>query len=374
MPLYVDHLMKEQDAMVAMLRDMVEMETPSGDRQALHRLAQYMADRFAQIGADCEFPQPSAGDHLRASWGSGDEQVLILCHLDTVWPLGELARRPFRVEDGRAYGPGVYDMKGGTVQAFFALKAIIELDIRPGRRIVFLCNTDEESGSVSSRELIEREALRSRFVLVPEPASGAKGAVKLTRKGWGIYHLAVTGRTAHAGSDHEKGISAIAELAHQILKLQALTDYSTGITVNVGVVSGGTVVNMVPERAEARIDLRGASYDELLRAERTILGLTPVIPEAMLEVTGGINRPPMETTEGNRELYRKARRIAADLGFELPGGHVGSVSDGNFTSSVGTATLDGVGAVGDGAHALHEYVDMKAMAPRAALVARLLSE
>ena len=233
MSLYVDHLMKQQEAMIAMLRDMVEMETPSGDRQALHRLAKYMEGRFSQIGADCEFPRPSAGDHLRASWGSGDEQVLVLCHLDTVWPVGELARRPFRVEDGRAYGPGVYDMKGGIVQAFFALKALIELDIRPGRKIVFLCNTDEESGSMSSRELIEREARRSRFVIVPEPASGPAGAIKLTRKGWGFYHLTVTGRSAHAGNNHEKGISAIAELAHQILKLQALTDYSTGATVNV---------------------------------------------------------------------------------------------------------------------------------------------
>jgi glutamate carboxypeptidase len=374
MSLYVDHLLKQQDAMIAMLRDMVEMETPSDDKQAVHRLAQYMAGRFAQIGADVEFLQPNAGDHLRASWGSGDEQVLVLCHLDTVWPIGELARRPFRVEGGRAYGPGVYDMKGGTVQAFFALKAIIELNIRPERKIVFLCNTDEESGSMSSRALIEQEALRSRFVLVPEPTSGAAGAVKLTRKGWGIYHLMVTGRTAHAGSDHEKGISAVTELAYQILKLQALTNYSAGTTVNVGVIAGGTVFNMVPDKAEARIDLRAASHDELQRTEQAILGLAPVTPGAILKVTGRINRPPLEATEGNLHLYRRAKQIAADLGIELPGAHVGSVSDGNFTSSVGAATLDGIGAVGDGAHAVHEYLELKAMAPRAALVARLLAE
>ena len=374
MSLYVDHVLKQQDAMITMLRDMVEMETPSADKKAVYRLARYMADRFAHIGADVEFLQPNAGDHLRAAWGTGDEQVLVLCHLDTVWPKGDLARRPFRVEGGRAYGPGVYDMKGGTVQAFFALKAIIDLNIRPGHKIVFLCTCDEESGSVGSRATIEREALRSRFVLVPEPASGAAGAVKLTRKGWGIYHLTATGRTAHAGNDHEKGISAITELAHQILKLQALTDYSAGTTVNVGVVTGGTVFNMVPDKAEAHIDLRAASLDDLQRAEQAILGLTPVTPGVTLEATGGINRPPLEATERNLRLYRRARQIAAELGIELPGVHVGGVSDGNFTSSVGAATLDGIGAVGDGAHAVHEYLELKAMGPRAALVAHLLSE
>jgi len=374
MSLYVDHLLKQQDAMTAMLRDMVEMETPSDDREALYRLAQYMAGRFARIGAAVEFVQPGAGDHLRASWGSGDEQVLVLCHLDTVWPVGELARRPFRVEGGRAYGPGVYDMKGGIVQAFFALKASIELNFQPDRKIVFLCTTDEETGSVSSRALIEQEALRSRFVLVPEPASGPAGAVKLTRKGWGIYRLTVTGRTAHAGSDHQKGISAVTELAHQILKLQALTNYSTGATVNVGVISGGTVFNMVADKAEARIDLRAPSHDELQRTEQAILSLAPVTPGAILKMTGRINRPPLEATGKNLQLYRRAKQIAADLGIELPGAHTGGVSDGNFTSSVGAATLDGIGAVGGGAHAVHEYLELKAMAPRAALVAHLLAE
>lgn len=374
MPLYVDHLLKQQDAMIAMLRDIVEMETPSEDQQAVCRLAQYMADRFAQIGAHVEFLQPDAGNHLRASWGSGNDQVLVLCHLDTVWPVGELARRPFRVEGDRAYGPGIYDMKGGIVQAFFALKAINEFNIRPDHKIVFLCSTDEESGSMSSRTLIEQEALRSRFVLVPEPTSGASGAVKLTRKGWGIYHLTVSGRTAHAGNDHEKGISAVTELAHQILKLQALTNYSTGTTVNVGVITGGTVFNMVPDRAEARIDLRAVCHDELQRAEQEILSLTPVTPGAILHVSGRINRPPLEATERNLQLYRRAQQIAVDLGIDLPGAHVGGVSDGNFTSSLGVATLDGIGAVGAGAHAVHEYLDLKAMAPRAALVARLLAE
>lgn len=372
--LTLDHLSNERDAMTAMLRDMVEMESPSDDKNALYRLTRYLADRFAQIGAAVEFVQPDAGDHLRASWGSGDEQVLVLCHLDTVWPIGELVRRPFRIEGGRAYGPGVYDMKGGVVQAFFALKTLIELNLRPGRKIVFLCNTDEETGSRSSRALIEQEALRSRFVLVPEPASGPAGAVKLTRKGWGIYHLTVTGRTAHAGSDHEKGISAITEIAYQILKLQALTDYSTGTTVNVGVISGGTVFNMVADKAEARIDLRAKSLDMLQKIQQEILDLAPVMQGAIIEVTGRINRPPLEATEANLKLYRRAKQIAAGIGIELPGTHVGSVSDGNFTSSVGVATLDGIGAVGDGAHAVHEYLELEAMAPRAALVARLLAE
>lgn len=371
---YLDHLLKEQQAMIAMLRETVEMESPSADRQAVHRLAQDMAARFDKIGAAVEFLQPGDGALLRASWGDGNEQALVLCHLDTVWPIGELARRPFRIEGGKAFGPGVYDMKGGIVQAFFALKAIIERDIRPARKIVFLCTPDEETGSTGSRTLIEREARRSSFVIVPEPASGPAGAVKLTRKGWGIYRLAVTGRTAHAGNDHEKGVSAITEIAHQVLKLQSLTHYPTGTTVNVGVISGGTVFNMVPERAEARIDLRAPSLDELRRTEREILHLAPVASGALLAVTGGVNRPPLEATEGNMALYRRAQEIAADLGMELPGGDAGGVSDGNFTSAVGAATLDGIGAVGGGAHAVHEYIELEAMAPRAALVARLLAE
>ncbi|MHB8773412.1 MAG: M20 family metallopeptidase [Syntrophales bacterium] len=374
MPSYVEHLVNQQAVMIAMLRDLVERETPSADGPAVHRLVRYMADRFGEIGATVESVEPNAGTHLRASWGDGAGQVLVLCHLDTVWPIGELARRPFRVEDGRAYGPGVYDMKGGIVQAFFALKAIIDLNVRPASKIVFLCTPDEETGSDNSRALIEQEAKRSRFVLVPEPSSGTAGAVKLTRKGWGIYHLTVAGRTAHAGNDHEKGSSAITELAHQILKLHGLTDYSAGTTVNVGVIAGGTVFNMVADRAEAGIDLRAASTEELRRTEQTIRGLSPVTPGATLEVTGRINRPPLEATEANVRLYRRAQRIAAEMGFELPAAHVGGVSDGNFTSSVGAATLDGIGAVGGGAHAVSEYIELKAMAPRAALVARLLAE
>lgn len=370
----IDHLSKQQDAMTAMLRDMVELESPSDDRRALQHLMRYVADRFTQIGATVECVQPDAGDHLRASWGSGNDQVLVLCHLDTVWPIGELARRPFRIEGGRAYGPGVYDMKGGIVQAFFALKALIELQIKPGCKILFLCTGDEETGSSRSRSLIEQEALHSRIVLVPEPASGPAGAVKLTRKGWGIYHLTVTGRSAHAGSGHNKGISAVTELAHQILKLQALTDYSTGTTINVGVISGGTVFNMVAGKAEAWIDLRAASLEELQRTEQAIQGLAPVTPGAILKLTGQINRPPLEATDGNMQLYRRAKQIAADLGIELPGTHVGGVSDGNFTSAIGVPTLDGIGAVGDGAHAVHEYIELKAMAPRAALFTRLLAD
>ena len=374
MSLYVDHLLKQQAVMLAMLRAMVERETPSADGPAVHGLVEYMAERFAEIGAAVESLPPSAGGQLRASWGDGAGQVLVLCHLDTVWPIGELARRPFCVEDGRAYGPGVYDMKGGIVQAFFALKALIDLNVRPASKILFLCTTDEETGSAGSRALIEQEARRSRFVLVPEPASGPAGAVKLTRKGWGIYHLTVAGRTAHAGNDHEAGISAITELAHQILKLHALTDYSAGTTVNVGVVSGGRVFNMVADRAEAGIDLRAASNEELRRAEQAIRGLAPVTPGTSLAVTGRINRPPLEATEANVRLYRRAQQIAAGMGFELPAANVGGVSDGNFTSSVGAATLDGIGAVGGGAHAVSEYIELKAMAPRAALVACLLAE
>jgi glutamate carboxypeptidase len=290
-----------------------------------------------------------------------------------VWPLGELARRPFRIQDGKAFGPGVYDMKGGTVQAIFALQAIMAAKAKMPRKAVFLCTTDEEIGSAAARELIEDEAKKSAYVLVPEPSSGAQGAVKLTRKGWGMFDVNVTGRSAHAGNDHAKGINAVEEMARQVIKLQSMTDYGTGTTISAGEIRGGAGYNVIPDKASLKVDLRASTQAELLGARDKILGLTPFLAGATVSVTGGLNRPPLEATPANCALYQKAKQIAAELGYDLPGTHVGGVSDGNFTSALGVATLDGVGAVGDGAHALHEHLVLAAMAPRAALIAGLLT-
>jgi glutamate carboxypeptidase len=361
--------------MTGMLRTFVEYETPSRDKAAVDRFTAHLAGLFGQLGGEVTmFERSVAGNIVRAAFGNGSEQALVLCHVDTVWPIGELARRPFRIEDGKAFGPGVHDMKGGAVQAIFALQAIMATKVKMRRKVVFLCTTDEEIGSAAARELIEEEAKKSAYVLVPEPGTGPQGAIKLTRKGWGMFDVNVTGRSAHAGNDHAKGINAVEEMAHQILKLQAMTDYGTGTTISVGEIRGGMGYNVVPDKASLKVDLRASTYAELLGARNKILGLTPFLRGATVGVTGDLNRPPLEATPGNCALYQKAKQIAAKLGYDLPGAHVGGVSDANFTSALGVPTLDGIGTVGDGGHALHEHVVLAAMAPRAALIASLLSD
>ncbi|GAB6171021.1 M20 family metallopeptidase [Paradesulfitobacterium aromaticivorans] len=372
---FVEYLQKQYDPMVEMLRSMVEIESPSTCKQAVNKLADYLAPKFQEIGAAVQIiEQENSGNHLLASWGTGEEQILVLCHMDTVWQVGEIKKRPFRIEGDKAFGPGVFDMKGGLVQAYFALKALINSGKHISKKIVFLCTSDEEIGSQSSRALIEEQAAKSTFVLVPEPAVGPEGAVKRTRKGWGLYHLTVTGKSAHAGNDHDKGISAIEEISRQIIRLHAMTDYVKGTTVNVGFVNSGTLANVVADRAEAKIDLRAMTQTELERAEHEILGLQPFMDGTTVKITGQINRPPLESTVQNRELYEKAKRIARNLGLDLGGKNVGGVSDGNFTSALGIPTLDGIGAVGDGAHALHEYVLLNCMVKRATLIAELFVE
>jgi glutamate carboxypeptidase len=372
---YLGYLTAKQQEMMEALRTVVSYESPSCEKALLDQLAGYLAKQFSSLGAAVKiFEQAEAGNHLRASWGEGSGQVLVLGHIDTVWPQGEIKKRPFRIEGGKAFGPGVYDMKGGIVQSLFALKSIVAGGKKPPRRIVFLFTSDEETGSQTSRHLIEAEARKSAFVLVAEPAAGAHGAAKTSRSGWGMYDLRVTGRATHAGNDHINGINAVEELAHQILKLQAMTDYSLGTTVSVGEARGGTSYNVVPDLATAKVDLRARTEKELTIAQARISGLTPVLKGARVTVTGGINRQPMEATPANIQLFQKARPFARELGFELFGAHAGGISDGNLTSTLGIATLDGLGAVGDGAHAVHEHIFLEALAPRAALLAKLMAE
>jgi glutamate carboxypeptidase len=371
---FLEFLTERQEDMLNLLRTFVEFETPSRDKVAVDRFSAHLANLFGQLGSEVTmFERPHAGNIVRAGFGSGAGQVLILCHLDTVWPLGEIQRRPFRIENGKAYGPGAYDMKAGIVQAIFAIKAIMAAKMEMPRKAVFLCTTDEEIGSAASRQLIEEEARKSTYALVVEPASDSAGAVKLTRKGWGMFDVNVTGRSAHAGADHAKGVNAVEEMAHQILKLQAITDYGIGTTVSVGEVRGGMGYNVVPDKASLKVDLRARTQAELLAARAKILGLTPFLQGTTVTVTGDLTRGPLEATPGNRALYEKAKKLARELGYDLPGVHVGGVSDGNLTSALGIPTLDGIGAVGDGGHALHEHVVLAALAPRAALISGLLT-
>jgi glutamate carboxypeptidase len=371
--------MREQEPqMVALLERIVTTESPSLDREATNKLVDLLEGELRQLGCTVQrSAQESYGDHIIARYwpahlGPAPEgQLLVLCHIDTVWQVGEVERRPFRVEDGRAYGPGAMDMKGGVVQALTALRACNELGVRPARPVVLLFNTDEEIGSRTSRPLIEEQALRSRAVFVLEPAEGV--SIKTFRKGVGQFHVRVEGRAAHAGAAHKHGVNAVEELAHQVIRIQGLTDYETGTTLNVGVVSGGTRSNVVPASAEASVDCRVSSMAEAARIVEKMQALRPVNPAARLFVEGGVNRPPMERTPAIVAMFERARQMAAELGFELTETGTGGASDGNFTAALGIPTLDGMGAVGEGGHAAVEYLEIKYMPERAALLVRMLA-
>jgi glutamate carboxypeptidase len=298
--------------------------------------------------------------------------VLLLGHFDTVWPSGQLERMPLREEAGRLHGPGVFDMKSGIAVAMLAVRALRELSL-PAPRVVMLWTGDEEIGSTASRAAIETEARRSAAVLVLEPSLPG-GAAKTSRKGCGEYTLTIRGIPAHAGVDPGRGASAILELAHQILAIQALHDPSRGVTVNVGVVAGGSRGNVVAEHAQATIDVRVPAMADVERVEATLRGLSPRVPGTVLTIEGGVDRPPLERSPGVAGLYGRARAVAAALGRDLGEGATGGGSDGNFTAALGVPTLDGLGPAGDGAHAHHEHALMSDLTWRAAFVCGLLAD
>ena len=371
---YLTYLTDKQREMLDLLKTLVEYESPSRNKAACDKLAVYLAGLMESLGCTIAWHRREhVGDHFSATYGEGSETVLILCHYDTVWPVGELDNRPFKVAGGLAYGPGIYDMKGGIAQALYALMALQAVGAKVRRKIVFLFNSDEEIGSASSRELIETTAKAASFVLVPEPAAPG-GAVKIARKGWGMFDVAITGRAAHAGNDHANGVNAVEEMAHQVLCLQGMTNYERGTTVSVGEVKGGNSYNVVPDKATAKVDLRASTMVELTAATEKILGLQPVLAKTSVSVTGTINRPPLEATPANLALYERAKQIAAHLGFGLGMLAVGGVSDGNFTSAIGVPTLDGLGADGEGAHAVNECLIIDAMPKRAALLAAMMGD
>lgn len=370
----LDYLRAHQADMIADLTRLVETESPSDDKTAIDRLGAMLADDLCGLGAAVDvLPQAVTGDHLRARWGDGPGGILLLCHMDTVWPLGTLTHMPVRIKDGRLYGPGAFDMKGGIANALWAMRALRALDLQPKHRVTLLITSDEEVGSSTSRPLIEAEAVTHDAVYVLEPAHPPHGALKTWRKGVGDYRIVVTGRAAHAGAAHDEGINAIEELAHQVLIIQRLTDYAVGTTVNVGVIGGGTRSNVVPAQAWAEVDFRVMNQAEADRIDAALHGLAPHLPGTTIEVTGGLNRPPMVRTPANLALYARAEAIAAELGLAISETGTGGGSDGNFTSALGVPTLDGLGVAGDGGHALHEHVILSSLPERAALLAGLLS-
>jgi glutamate carboxypeptidase len=369
----LEYLLGQQEAMIETLAGLVGLDSPSSEREAVNRVADFMGEALASTGARVErLAQAAFGDHLHASWGEGPQQILLLGHMDTVWPLGEAAKRPFHVEGRRATGPGAFDMKGGLVVILYALRALHALGARPAHRLVLILNSDEECGSPTSRAIIEEEGRRSAACLVLEPSR--EGALVTWRKGVGRFEMEVQGLASHSGAAHERGVSAVEELARQILRLEAMTDYGRGTTVNVGVVQGGSKVNVRPAAAWAEIDLRVTAAAEGERMARTILGLQPVHPGATLIISGGMNRPPWESSPAGERLFERARRAGARLGLELWPAGTGGGSDGNFTAALGTPTLDGLGPVGEDAHALTEWLDVSSLPARSALLVELLMD
>jgi glutamate carboxypeptidase len=366
-----------RQAMTDLLGELVSIESPSDDRASLDRFADKLRSLFGDLGSIEQFEpsNPVRGRHLRLTLegqNGSDGHDVALCHYDTVWPLGTLQKIPFSVDaDGVARGPGCFDMKGGIVVLYNALRALRERGLKPARRLHVLFTSDEELGSQTSRALIEETARGARVAYVLEsPLPG--GTLKTARKGTGDYVLRITGRAAHAGVEPQKGISAISELANQILALHALNDFSVGTTVNVGVVHGGTRVNVVAAEAEAYADVRVETLAEGERIEAAIRGLQPRLPGARLEIEGGLNRPPMERSAAMAALFEQARANAAAMGVDLREGSTGGGSDGNFTAAIGVPTLDGLGPEGEGAHAAHEHVLTESLPRRVALVAGLL--
>jgi glutamate carboxypeptidase len=367
---------ERKDAITETIRQLVEIESPSDRKPAIDQLGALLAGRFEKIGGHAKFHRAQDfGDHLQIDFSGprSGKPVLLLGHMDTVYPLGTLATMPCRVADGRLWGPGALDMKSGIALILHALEGLRAWhnDSVP-RPISVLLVSDEEVGSDSSRRITESLARKSEAVLVLEPSYGLKGALKTARKGVGEYTIQVTGKAAHSGLDFDQGESAIVELAKQITAVSKLVDPKRGLTLNVGLVSGGTRTNVIPALATASLDVRVARMKDAAAIDRQLRSLKPFNRKCKLEISGGLNRPPMERSAGVAALYKKASDIAKQLGWTLEEASVGGGSDGNFTASLGIPTLDGLGCVGEGAHATHESVIVSELPRRATLLAELI--
>jgi len=373
-----------QNQMVGLLEKFVRCESPSFNKEAVDRMGEIVAAEWQGRGAHVRMlQQPKRGNQVRAEVALDNSrpaglpavtgQLLVLGHMDTVYPFGTLATMPFRVSGGRAWGPGTFDMKAGIVLALFAVDALRALKIVPRKRLVFFWCSDEEIGSQASRKLFEAEARRSDAVFVVEPALGADGRLKTARKGVGSAEVIVTGRSAHAGIEPGAGLNAVHELALQIERLIKMNDPRKGITVQATVIGGGTVSNVVPDHARAEVDLRYARLSDGKPLDRKLHSLKPILRGARIEVRGGINRPPLERTKEGAKLFAHAQSLMKEMGISVGEASTGGGSDGNFTSALGIPTLDGLGAVGDGAHSSREHVVIRRLPERAALLAALLA-
>lgn len=369
--------------MVRLLKRFVLCESPTDSKSAVDAFGRMVAAEWRKREAKVEYlRRKSEGNHLRVTWPAGSalrlqstgrsKQILVLGHLDTVYEIGTIQKTRFGVSRGRAFGPGVFDMKGGLVMALFAVDALAHAAWLPDRNMVFLWTSDEETGSESSQEVIEREARRSATVLVLEPANGPEGKLKTRRKATGTAELVISGRAAHAGLDPGAGVNAVHELALQAARLMRLNDPRRGITVNPTIAQGGTRSNVIPAEARLTIDLRAETLADMRRIDRKLKMLRPILRGARVAVRGGFSRPPLER-RASAELFSRARKLARQLGFSVEECLAGGGSDGNFTAALGVPTLDGLGAVGAGPHSPDEQVILSALPQRAALLAALLA-
>lgn len=369
------YLSDQRTEMIACLEKLVTAESPSLEPASQEQILTMISENLLELDFDVSLvPGRKTGGYLLAvqkSNSADNPQQLLLGHCDTIWPLGTLEEMPFEVSENIVQGPGAYDMKGGLTQMLFALKAIRDLALEPSLSPTILINSDEEIGSPESGPTIMNLSKIAKRAYVLEPSLGLEGKLKTARKGVGQYEIVIDGRAAHAGLDPSKGISAVVELAHQILHLDALNDYDQGVSVNVGTVEGGLRANVVAPQCKASVDVRVPTMEKAQEIDLTIHGLRPVIPGTSLTINGGLNRPPLEQTPENQKLWLLAKQLGESMGLSLEQGTAGGGSDGNTTSQY-TATLDGLGAVGDGAHARHEFIYIDKMVERAALLVLLL--
>ncbi len=369
----LNYLQEHTDEMIADLKRLIALESPTSYKPAVDALGAALAEELRGLGGAVEvIPKAAVGDVLRARWKPGDGGIAIMSHMDTVWDVGTVAGRPTRIEGDRLYGVGAMDMKGGIVIALWALRALRALDLFPEGPITYLLNSDEETGSKHSSGEIESEALAHNVVFVTEPPQD--GAYKTQRKGVSHYTITAKGRAAHSGADHEQGVNAIEEIAHQVIAVEAMTDYEIGTTANVGVISGGTRPNVVPAEARVEINVRAWTRVHQQAIHEKIMRLKAMRPEAEIIVEGGVGVPPMERTPEIAALFKRAQTLAADMGIALEEGRTGGGSDGNKTAALGVPTLDGMGMVGEGGHAINEYGEISSLAERAAIMAAMLRE
>lgn len=375
----MDEAERRADECVELLRSLVTTESPTGHEAANLSVADILEEAAVQAGGQVErCPAPGLGVHLvgrfRGTENDDDRpSLLVVGHMDTVHPVGTLARMPFALKHGRLYGPGIYDMKSGVAVVLFALRILMEMNGGPGSDISFLITCDEEWGSPDSRERIEAEARKSRAALVVEPSMPG-GGVKSRRKGVSAYVLHVAGKAAHAGIEPEAGASAVHELARQICRIYDMADPAVETTVSIGVIAGGTAENVVADAARCTIDVRFWTFDEAQRVDAALRASKPFDESCTLKLEGGVNRGPLEKTPSSSRLYQRARSFASELGSDLGEGNTGGGSDGNITSAAGCPTLDGLGLDGAGAHTCEEYIVLRDIPFRIALMAALFEK